>query len=408
MTGHGEIPEPVGNKLNAGDKKVDNPWRKGWRSIFLLGVTVALVLLGLIFKHKAANGAESPTLETVTPQVIGVFSTDPNATIRITAQVFWRYAGSPNGDSPFEAVYVSARVSKPSSSSAILITSSRPAIKNKSVATPDQNYRNALFYEGAKPFRILDSNEYVDEIPLKLIQQFSVDAQRGFLVGFFTLPQITQESNGSFFAHLPAIGVSVSPSYVFPFFISESDSFGQSEKLIEGPQLKNISDYPVRGYASSAPSKYQAPPGQHLRKSYWRPASLTVTEILENVQSEFNNAIVNNIVPSDGHLMNSSYVWQANGILEPTMNLTNQDATASHSAWDFRSGIAFGVAAGTGVAFIQEENNPLLSMIGRFFSLIWLRVRRKLGAIPKESRKDDKPVEPKKIGRSSAGLGWPP
>jgi hypothetical protein len=104
---------------------------------------------------------------------------------------------------------------------------------------------------------------------------------------------------------------------------------------------------------------------------------LTTTEILEDAASEFNNSIVNSIEPSGGHFQNNNYIWQGNGSLEPTVYLTKEDAAASHSDWDFRSGIAFGVAAGTGVAFVQEENNPLLTIFGNFFGLPWSRLRRK-------------------------------
>ncbi len=223
-----------------------------------------------------------------------------------------------------------------------------------------------MFYDGNNPSRILDSHEYVIAIPLDVIQHFLVGPY-GFPVATFELPQVTQESNGSFFAHLPLMGINAGASYNAPYFFSVSDSFGQSENMIEYPRLKNVQDYPLRGYATSDPSKYQAPPGQQLATAYWQPSSLTTTEILEDVRSELENATVNSIVPSDGHLQDFSYVWQENGSLEPTINLTNQDTAASHSEWDFLSGIAFGVAAGTGVAFVQEENNPLVGALGPGF-----------------------------------------
>jgi hypothetical protein len=79
------------------------------------------------------------------------------------------------------------------------------------------------------------------------------------------------------------------------------------------------------------------------------------------------------------------------------MNLANQDAAASHSEWDFRSGIAFGVAAGTGVAFAQEENNPLLRALGSFFSFRWLRKRPKIRS---------KSSAAQRTNRSPTGVGW--
>lgn len=382
--------EPAGRLPDAAGMTNGNSWKKGWRSLFLLGVTIALVLLGIAFRQAAAPGKEDPVLEASTPQVLGVFSTDPNATIRLTADVFWHDVSGGGVRVPFEQLYVSVAVSKPSKSQTLLITSSlKPA--------SGQDFRRAVFYDGNNPFRILDQHEYVMEIPLEDIQHF-LASPYGFPVATFELSQVTQESNGSFFAHLPLMGINAGASYNIPYFFSESDSFGQSENMLEYPQLKNAQDYPLRGYATSDPSKYQAPPGLQLTTAYWQPSSLTTTEILENVRSELENATVNSIVPSDGHLQDFNYVWQESGSLEPTMNLTNQDTAASHSEWDFRSGIAFGVAAGTGVAFVQEGNNPVLGVLGRFLGFRWLRKRPKI---------ESKSSAAKKAGKSPTGLGWP-
>jgi hypothetical protein len=57
MASHGEQTEPASRPPNVASKKHDILWRKGWRSIFLLGVTVALVLLGLVFRKAAATSA---------------------------------------------------------------------------------------------------------------------------------------------------------------------------------------------------------------------------------------------------------------------------------------------------------------------------------------------------------------
>jgi len=230
--------------------------------------------------------------------------------------------------------------------------------------TPDTSYKSAVFYSGSKPFPVLAPQEYVTELH---IAQSPRVGQYGQPVGLFLLPPVTQESHGSFFAHLPAIGVSYSGSFEpLPALISERSS-SQREQLVESPLPKDLRNVPTSRYGSSDPSKYQAPLGQHFQAVYWQPASLTTTEILEDVKSEVDNASVNSIVP-DGSLQGNNYVWQGKGSLEPTMSLTNQDAAASHSILTFFSGIAFGVAAGALVAFIQEDDNPLLSWLARFLS----------------------------------------
>ena len=379
--------------------KDGNPWRTGWRSVFLLGATVVLVLLGLAFRQAAAVGKENPSLQASTPQVIGVFSTDPNATIRLTTEVYWHNV-TESLRSPFATVFVSAIAPKPKNSSAILITSSlRPVIMvlgphNQHQLWPDRNYKSAAFYSGLKPFQVLDPSEYVYELPLSSIERLPKVNQYGAEVGIFELPQITQASHGSFFVHLPGIGFGASGSfYPLPYFISESTTWSQPEKLIEGPQLKNFSNIPLPGYASSAPSEYLAPPGQHLEQVFWQPASLTTTEILKDVKSELENATVNSIVPSNGYLQGYDYVWQGAGFLEPTISITDLGAAASQSDWAFRSGIAFGVAAGTGIAFVQEENNPLLRLLGSALRSLWLRVRgRKRGPTPGRASRTGSPA----------------
>jgi GntR family transcriptional regulator len=385
MAEGGRTAEPVVVRASGkqASKEISNQWRRGWRSVFLFGVTVALVLAGFAFWLASAVGRENASLEADTPQLLGVFSTYPNTIIHVTAEVFWHDAIGP-GRLPYEAVYVSATAPRAPRSATILITSSvQPGI---TVGLPDHThfipnplYESAVFYSDIEPFSILDSHEYVAAVPLSYITQTSriEQSQYGSSVGFFELPQVTQESHGSFFAHLPDIGIDTGSFDPLPYLFGERSTSSQREQLVEDPELKDLRNYPYTGYASSASSEYQAPPGQRLQTAYWQPASLTTTEILEDAKPELENAGANSIVP-DGSLQGDNYVWQGGGFLEPTMNLTNEDAAASHSTWSFFSGIAFGVAAGTLVAFIQEEDNPLLSLLTRFLGTLWLTVRAKL------------------------------
>jgi hypothetical protein len=354
----------------ATEPEVGNLWRKGWRSIVLFGMTIALVLLGFGFWRAAAVGKEDASLEAGVPQLIGVFSTDPNAIIHLTTEVVWHGSGF---RSALEMVYVSATVPNPKNSPAILITSNlEPKLvtgtPNNLKVAPDTNYQKAVFHSGTSPFSVVDPNEYVTELPLKRIEQGFRDSQYGIPVGTFVLPQITQESHGSFFVHLPEIGFGSGSSFwPLPYLISEQSSWEQSSwpqrDLIEGPLPKDLKNIPTTGYASSDPSIYQAPSGRHLQTAYWQPASLTTMEVLDDVKSKVANATVNSIAP-DGYLQGNNYVWKGDYFLEPTMSLTNQDAAVSHGDWGFFSGIAFGVAAGTGVGFISEKPN-FLSLLAR-------------------------------------------
>jgi hypothetical protein len=382
VDGGGSTESSGHNPGGAGGAKAGNPWREGWRSLFLLGVTVALVLLGLAFRHAAATGKEDPRLENHSPQIIGVYSTDPHVTVHLTAEIFWRTLSRTPEREPDEFVSVSVSGSKAKKSSAILVTSNvRPGSTERSpdgklMFRPDTRYSKAVMINGTSPFKVFDNSEYIAEIPFSDIERNS-HAGQSFIVGEFELPQITQQSHGSFFVHLPVIGFNYGFHSTLPKLINETPSYFQHQKLLIDPQLKDTRNPPLTGYASSDPSEYLAPSDQSkLYETYWQPVSLTTKETLVGVQAELQNSTVNNIEPPDGHLQDNNYVWEGKGYLEPTMNVVNQDAAASHGQWDFRSGIAFGVAAGTGVAFVQEENNPLLNLVGRFSRWFWAKVRR--------------------------------
>ena len=367
----------------SGDNEDDGSGWKGWRSALLLGITAALVLLSVVLWLSAAVGKEDASLEAETPQLLGVFSTDPNTVVHLTADVFWHNV-SGFAKVPFEEVYVSATEAGPKNSSALLVTSTlQPSIVTGPPGNirliPDTSYQSALFYSGTPPFSSLGSPQYVTKLPLQQIERYARSTPYGFPIGLFELPEITQESHGSFFAHLPEMGIYTPTNGAFslPFLISEGSSSTGQEQLIEGPVPKNPTT-PAIDYIRLSPSQYQAPPGQRLQTIYWQPTSLTTTEILEDIKSEVANATVNSIVP-DGSLQGNNYVWQGQGFLEPTMSLTNQDAAASHSTWTFFSGIAFGVAGGTLVAYIQEEHHPVLMLIVR--RLRRFRPRKGMGGV---------------------------
>ena len=376
-------PPPHESKPPESKPHESNRWIKGWRSVFLFGVTIVLVLLGLIFWHASAPGEENPYLEAGPPQVIGVYSTDPYARIHLTTELTWHNAGGLDESLrlPFEEIYVSVTGPQLNSSSDILIsTNIDPTIGLGNQIEPDPHFKRALIYNDKSPYSILNSGMYVTIQTLKEIEQDNelliLQSPYGYKVGTVVLPRLTQESRGSFFAHLPDVGFDGLSIDQFPSLISLGGSSEQSEKLIENPLPKNPNEiFSTVGYASSHPSTYNAPPGQRLGQAYWQPASLTTTEILDDVQSELDTSTVNNIEPSNGQLQGDNYVWEGTGPLEPTMSITNQNAAASHSDWAFRSGVVFGVAAGTSVAFVQDPNNPLFALARDLFNLLWQTVK---------------------------------
>lgn len=66
-----------------------NEWSKGWRSIFLLAVTILFIVVGLLFRSASQSGQEPSSLEG-TQQILGAYTTDPNATMHLNVEVFGR------------------------------------------------------------------------------------------------------------------------------------------------------------------------------------------------------------------------------------------------------------------------------------------------------------------------------
>jgi hypothetical protein len=363
--------------LRAG--RAAHPWREGWRSLFLIGATVVLVLLGLEFKDAAAPGKENANLESGVPQLVGVYATDPTVAVHLTAVIYWRGPTGFPAHLPFEILFVTVAGSRPAS---LLITSGVPAftltfgrdIRHPHV-TRDKTYQPAVLRRPLAPFpRESSGPMYVREMPPDLLRADTAPEQYGIPVGFFELGAITQKSRGSFFAHLPALGFNETTPRALPALMGEHSTSPGVRDFIDSPSLKDPKQFPEVGYGSPKTSSYRA--FSSPQALYWQPTKLIMTEVLKDVQSEFENASVDSIVPANGSLLNNDYVWTAEGNLEPSMSLTNADAAASQSNWDFLSGIAFGVAAGAGIAFVQEEKNPVLSLVGRVFSSLWLVVRR--------------------------------
>jgi len=76
-------------------------------------------------------------------------------------------------------------------------------------------------------------------------------------------------------------------------------------------------------------------------------------EQISGLGPELQNDQIESVVPT-GTILQDGYSWQSNGSLTPDLSAVDPTAVAAASTWDFRSGIAFGLAVGAGVAFLQE------------------------------------------------------
>ena len=238
--------EPAGGpSAELGDNKVGDQWKKGWRSLFLLGVTFALVLLGYVFWKASAIGKEAPEYIPYSPTHYCLFHRPKSDDSFDNGGVLAQSERLPPASALRNCLRLGYELPNAKNSPAIFIASSlRPVAlmrdaDGKLEVKSDQSYRRAVFYNGIDKYRALRPIEYVSELSLADITKNGRGERFGFPVATVELPQITQESRGSFFAHLPLIGIIAGSSYKLPFLISEDGSSSDDENLIEFPRLKN-------------------------------------------------------------------------------------------------------------------------------------------------------------------------
>ena len=313
--------------------------------------------MGLLFRFASQSGQEPSSLEGP-QQILGVYTTDPYATVHLNVQVFWKGRASGAILVPDDDVDISVSGPLVTSATRVMITSSLPE---------PADFQASLF-----PFRKLavipgetgltvESPGYIQEVSVRDVTSV-IGAPIGVLVGLFNLPGAVAESHGSYFAHLPTVGSGENefgPS--FPQFLTETDPAGV-ENLIEDPQPKDGAT--LVGASTQDPWLYTS--SGHPENLYWQPEVLDSSETLTGAEPLFTNTNVN-VQPSNGVLEGTDYTWQETGNIDPMITSIEDGAAASQNAWTFRSGIAFGIAAGAGIGFIQEKENPIFTGIARLY-----------------------------------------
>ena len=361
-----------------------------WRPLLLLIVTAALVALGYTFGKWATPGHENPNLEFKARQAIGIWSTDPKARFHLDMSVAPGKERVYHVNGKVHVVHILATeqllvdmASKEKPSTTILITSN---IQANSTFGP--HFHRSDILSNQSPYPVLDHSQYmlmttVGNLEKSVQTGDSFLTSNGFFVAAFTLPQIVQYSNGSFFAHLPILGTALdqNPFYpVMPTYVSQSNkTLGRSvQELIEFPfrkvaknERESLHDGCPRSSLKVCNYITSSGPPHYL---FWAPAALSTTESLDRVRPLFADAQIISAQPASGSLLGGNYVWTGSSLLEPTLGLAHEDSLASEHSWDFRSGIAYGVAAAAGVALIQEvpKNHPFSSPI-----ILLKRLRRK-------------------------------
>ena len=356
--------------------KSRGPRLLGWRPILLLIVGITLGLLALHFHHLSLHGKEDRQLQEGAPQIIGVYSTERALSIHLTADIFWNSRDFGHSRHhphlPFEELYltVTGPTIKPSTP-IFIVSSDRPAANSSSL-----RYQPTVFRADSPPFAItaphifLAQTEYRD---IQLNRQSPLGGTYGTFIGVFRLGLVTQAVKGSFYAHLPALGINEGPPFFgLPSYMSEEPSSpgSRSVDLIESPELKKSATDILAQKDLNNPLSYVSN-SRGPRQLYWGPQKLSVTEILEDFAPKLTNVQSASIVPGNGSVQGQNYVWTQSSTLEPTVSLTSEEAADSQSNYAFLSGVFFGIVAAVAVAFIQEisEEYPFSLLINAF---LWL------------------------------------
>lgn len=414
-----------------------------WQIPIFLLVGAALALAGVHFKSLATPGKESASL-LKPPIVIWPFVNNANITVQLTMVVHPARSCISAGaavkcqtgsDAVLYATLKGSRYSTSiKSKNKILIlsfTSSRPYSKSPLSKCAAQSTRAAIY---ANPPHVLG---YICSLTVNM-QAIERELNYGVPIAVFYLPQVTQNANGSFFAHLPEIGWSSSgvatstcrtagtpadcgslgslrsiPYNALPIrylramnTISGSYPFILDETIrVHGRDINGITIFPnPKKYLAKLigtvpnknllnllrrPSSYSTIPGSHAQL-YW-PVRIQTTEILAGAQRALEGSRIDSVLPPNGRLQGDSYVWNGTGSLDATLSATKINAAESQSDNAFFSGVAFAIAVAAAIAFIQElpEAIPLPSWWPRF---------------PKPRRKRNHSRSAKNI---SSGLGWP-
>ena len=110
--------------------------------------------------------------------------------------------------------------------------------------------------------------------------------------------------------------------------------------------------------ASSTANYIGAAPATSARELYYDPQNLMTTESIDGLRTDLENSVVNSDLPGNGTLEGDAFVWQGTGWLEGYLSATELSASQTQANRDFYSGLAFGLAAAAGVAFLQEPALP--------------------------------------------------
>jgi hypothetical protein len=338
----------LAGRVKSAQSRRRKPVRGLKRIVILIFILLFIVGLAIWFRLLSLPSKVDPSLISSAPQRIRVATTDPHAEMQLTALIRW------NTNPPLETLLITVKGPKVTPSTRVIITSSSPGGGGGGAKpTTSAFFRPGIVRAGANPSEILDSHVYVCSTTVGALRHLTFRFEHaGSYIGSFNLPQFAQDEIGTFFTHLPSLAHNESRDYPLPIFISErllSDKPTIAADLLFLPRAKSGHITPI----GRSVSDYDVPAGSGPHLLFWQP-KVSTTEILYDVEDELADAHIDSQMPADGYLQDGALIWDSAGSLEPMLRATKNDRVEWENRWNFYSGIAFGVAAGAGIAVVQE------------------------------------------------------
>lgn len=191
---------------------------KNWRIPIFLLAAVALTIVGFKCKALATPGRESASLLLSPPLLVFPLASSPNVAVHLTmimnASHSCSNAGAATNCQNSSEGTLYATVTESGSSAdvnrggKILIVSTKPGYlySDTSISQYGPQSTKTTAYANVRSKRF--GYFYLLTIGIRTIEQGQGLSQYGVPIAEFDLPSVTQNTNGSFFAHLPEIGLS--------------------------------------------------------------------------------------------------------------------------------------------------------------------------------------------------------
>lgn len=345
------------------DKAKSRDKHGGLKRVVVLAVaTSVLTAVGIILRQLSLPTTEDPVFEDSPPQLIRVFTTDPDASVKLILDI-----ESWNNTSADETLFLTVTGRGVTPKTGVLIISTSPQHPVGSKDFKSDLFQTAEIRYGDHLNKVAETGWYGYSTVVGDLSSLPDLFGRGWDVGDFQISDVAQVYRGSFFIHLPSLADAESSYYPLPGIMTEAGGpiRDSVQDLISFPDANNQQKVYATDSVSRLAKDYKALPGTSGHELFWRPYSVSSEEDVWNAGDQVADSHIGTDQPADGHLKDGDLVWQDSGSLEAQFTSTKEVALDSESRWSFYSGIVFGVAAAGLLAVMQELPDR-----------IWLSARR--------------------------------